>query len=129
MQDMSDIDALDHALDDVADDISPRSYTSRPSRKPAPQPEQGSFPQRLLRALATMAVRSKRRQADLTAAICRGELQTEATDLAPTLRSLEEQGFIEQIVPLYDGGMLVSVTSRGIEQLNTLPRWAMMGSN
>ena len=129
MQDMSDIDALDHALDDVADDLSPQSYTSRPRRKPALEADQSSFPQRLLRALATMAVRSKRRQADLTAAICRGGLQKEAADLAPALRSLEEQGFIEQIVPLYDGGVLVSVTSRGIEQLNTLPRWAMMGAN
>ncbi len=85
-----------------------------------------AFPQRLLRALATMAVCSKRRQADLAAALCRGGLEDEAHSVGSALQTLETQGFIEQIVPLYDGGVLLAVTSRGIEQLSTMPRWAMM---
>ncbi len=84
------------------------------------------FPQRLLRALATMAVRSKRRQADLAAALCRGRLEQEAGAVGKALHELESAGFIEQIVSLYDGGVLLAVTSRGIEQLNTMPRWAML---
>jgi hypothetical protein len=84
------------------------------------------FPQRLLRALATMAVRSKRRQADLAAALCRGGLESEAAEVGVALQELEAAGFVEQIVSLYDGGVLLAVTSRGIEQLNTMPRWAML---
>ena len=73
-----------------------------------------------------MAVRSKRRQADLAAALCRGALESEAHEVGSALQQLEQAGFIEQIVPLYDGGVLLAVTSRGIEQLNTMPRWAML---
>jgi hypothetical protein len=42
------------------------------------------------------------------------------------LRELQEQGCIEDLVPLYDGGILMSVTSRGIEHLSAGPRWTML---
>jgi hypothetical protein len=84
------------------------------------------FATQLLGALAAMAVRSKRRQADLAAALQRAGLRGSAQNLTTALRHLEEAGYIEDLVPLYDGGVLMSVTSRGIEQLNTGPRWTML---
>jgi hypothetical protein len=89
-----------------------------------PSPEE-QLALRLLGALATMAVRSKRRQADLTAALRRSGIKIDQHGLWAALRHLESIGCIEDLVPLYDGGMLMSVTSRGIEQLNTGPRWTM----
>ena len=131
MQHISDIGVVATLPDDVcaAELISQRSAVPpRPAQVyKSHHDEAETFDSRLLRALATMAVRSKRRQADLTAALCRGGLTAEQSAIAPTLRALELAGFIENLVPLYDGGMLMSVTSRGIEQLNTLPRWAKIG--
>jgi hypothetical protein len=85
-----------------------------------------SFSARLLGALAAMAVRSKRRQADLAAALSRSGLQATAEMLTAALHHLEQQGCIEDLVPLYDGGVLMSVTTRGIEHLNTAPRWTTL---
>jgi hypothetical protein len=85
-----------------------------------------SFADRLLAALATMAVRSKRRQADLSAALRRAGLDGEAGLVSNALRYLEDVGCIEHLVPLYDGGVLMSVTSRGIEQLSSAPRWTLL---
>lgn len=83
---------------------------------------------RLLAALAAMAVRSKRRQADLNAAMRRSGLEADAEQVGMALRQLERSGFVENLVPLYDGGMLMSVTSRGVETLNALARWPMLDS-
>jgi hypothetical protein len=84
------------------------------------------FAGQLLAALATMAVRSKRRQADLSAALCRSKLDHDPQRVTTALRKLERDGCIEQLVPLYDGGVLMSVTSRGIETLSAGPRWTML---
>ena len=40
-----------------------------------------------------------------------------------TIRGLQVE---MSLVPLYDGGVLMSVTSRGIEKLGTGPRWSML---
>lgn len=85
-----------------------------------------NFADQLLSALATMAMRSKRRQADLCAAICRGRLDADPKRVTEALRHLERSGCIEHLVPLYDGGVLMSVTSRGIEKLSAGPRWNML---
>ena len=85
-----------------------------------------SFADQLLSALATMAMRSKRRQADLCAALCRSRLDTDPKRVTEALRQLERAGCIEHLVPLYDGGVLMSVTSRGIEKLSAGPRWNML---
>ncbi len=85
-----------------------------------------NFADRLLAALAAMAVRSKRRQADLSAALRRAGLDGEANLVSKALRYLEEIGCIENLVPLYDGGVLLSVTSRGVEQLSNAPRWTLL---
>ncbi len=87
---------------------------------------QARFDDRLLTALATMAVRSKRRQADLAAALRRSAIDTDPHAVGEALGRLEQAGLIEQIVPLYDGGVLMSVTTRGIERLSLVPRWALM---
>ncbi len=84
------------------------------------------FADALLQALAAMAMRSKRRQADLCAALCRANLDTDPRRVTDALRQLERSGCIEHLVPLYDGGVLMSVTSRGIEKLNSGPRWNML---
>jgi hypothetical protein len=88
------------------------------------------FADKLLTALVNMAVRSKRRQADLCAAMCRSGLQADQAQMTDALRELEAEGLIEHIVPLYDGGVLLSVTSRGIEKRGNGPRWALLsGAN
>jgi hypothetical protein len=87
-----------------------------------------SLADRLLAALAAMAVRSKRRQADLSAALCRSGLEASSQLLGAALHELEHDGFIEHLVPLYDGGLLMTVTSRGVETLNARGRWPMLDS-
>ncbi len=84
-----------------------------------------SFTDKLLNALATMAVRSKRRQADLSAAMNRSGLQADQAQMTDALRELEAEGLIENIVPLYDGGVLLLVTSRGIEKRSGSVRWTV----
>jgi len=91
-----------------------------------PAEDSKSFTDRLLKALATMAVRSKRRQADLSAALARANLDTDPHGVTEALRQLEKSGCIEHLVPLYDGGVLMSVTSRGVESLSAAPRWTML---
>ncbi len=88
-----------------------------------------TFATTLLGALATMAMRSKRRQADLAAALTRSGLKGNSERIGTALRHLEHAGCIEDLVPLYDGGMLLSVTSRGIEHVNAAPRWTMFDSS
>lgn len=88
--------------------------------------EQSDLQAQLLAALSTMALRSKRRQADLTAALRRSGLNASREMVSAALCELEASGCIEHMVPLYDGGMIVSVTSRGIEHLNAGPCWTKM---
>lgn len=88
---------------------------------------QKTYADSLLTALATMAVRSKRRQADLSAALRRSGLDVDPVRVTEALQHLESTGCIEHLVPLYDGGVLMSVTSRGVEQLNSAPRWTILG--
>jgi len=76
----------------------------------------------LLAALASMAVRSHRRQADLGVATRRAALSMGADKLQLALLRLQEDGCIDSIVPLTDGGVLLSVTSRGIERLSLTSR-------
>jgi len=105
--------------DRVADD-------DTPGGSEAAEDDHAAFVTQLLCALAAMAVRSKRRQADLSAALKRSGLQATAQGVMSALRQLEQQGCIEDLVPLYDGGVLMSVTSRGIEHLSAGPRWTML---
>ena len=76
----------------------------------------------LLTALANMAVHSHRRQADLDVAVLRAGLIAGPDRLRIALRRLQDDGCVERVVPLADGGVLVSVTGRGIERLSQGPR-------
>lgn len=75
------------------------------------------FEDSLLAALAGMAVRSHRRQADVFVAVRRAGLLAGPDRVRTCLRRLQEDGCVERVVPLADGGVLVSITGRGIERL------------
>lgn len=75
------------------------------------------FHDALLAALTQMAALSPRRQADVAVAMRRAALATPADGVAPALDRLRADGCIEQPLHLSDGGILVSVTMRGIERL------------
>jgi hypothetical protein len=76
------------------------------------------YAEALLAALAGMAVRSPRRQADLGVALRRSGLASEPVRLQAALQSLQRDGCVDGLVPLEDGGVLLQVTSRGIERLS-----------
>ena len=76
----------------------------------------------LLTALADMAGRSTRVQADLAAAMRHAKLFLPVERLAAALVALEQSGYLEQIVPLGDGGTLVSVTPAGNEMVRAARR-------
>jgi len=69
--------------------------------------------------LATMALRSKRRQADLDAALwCAGVAAGRDRRLA-AMERLREQGCVDKVVVLSDGGVLLSVTALGLDRLGS----------
>ena len=74
------------------------------------------FADRLLRALVTMALRSTRRQADVAAAMHGAGLSPEPARVRAALRLLQAQGCIENLVPLSDGGLLLSITRTALER-------------
>jgi hypothetical protein len=71
----------------------------------------------LLAALAQMAALSPRRQADVAVAMRRSGLVCSSEGVAAALDRLRHDGCIEKPLHLSDGGILVSVTARGIERL------------
>jgi len=110
----------------------PVEIAAPPPEPPAPSQQEAmadeqeaGLAEQVLAALATMAILSKRHQADLAAALRRSGLQAPHDRLTLALAYLERTGCIENLVPLYDGGVLMSVTSRGIEKLNAGGNWAM----
>jgi hypothetical protein len=80
------------------------------------------FVDALLGALTEMAVLSPRRQADLAIAMRRAGMEGDEALLDVALEALEEDGCIEHVVRLGDGGVLVSVTAHGIERLSQTSR-------
>jgi hypothetical protein len=71
----------------------------------------------VLAAVAGMALRSKRRQADLDAALrCAGVTADRDRRLA-ALERLREQGCVDDVVALSDGGVLLSVTALGLDRM------------
>lgn len=73
----------------------------------------------LLAALTQMAALSPRRQADVAVAARRSGLSVGADAMEAALDQLRSEGCIEPPLRLSDGGILVSVTVRGIEYLAT----------
>jgi hypothetical protein len=80
----------------------------------------------LLAGLVKMAEKSKRRQADLNAVLQRGRFNAPATRVLHALGELETIGCIRDMVPLYDGGMLVTVTNIGMDLLGRSAQWRFL---
>ncbi len=77
------------------------------------------FVNSLLAALTEMAVLSPRRQADVAVASRRAGLAASPDLLARAVDVLYREGCIERPLHLSDGGILASVTMRGIEFLSS----------
>lgn len=127
-QDMTHIDVLDTEMVPGGSGFESHIALSALEAEGADMPVAARFADLLLAALVGMAVNSKRRQADLCAAMSRAGLRAEQAQMKVALDELAANGLIENIVPLYDGGVLLSVTSRGIEKRSAGPRWAMLGA-
>ncbi len=80
----------------------------------------------LLESLVTMASKSKRRQADLSAALRRSGIGATSEQVRDALIELQSSGCIREIVPLYDGGMLVTVTNMGMDRTTRNPHWLFL---
>ena len=85
--------------------------------------EDADFAVVLLQALNNMAARSKRRQADLNAALRGADIIVDPSRVRAALRLLQAQGAIENLVPLSDGGLLLSVTQKAAERAIPPPQW------
>lgn len=101
----------------------PERMEQDPSGPSADLRASGPYPGRdfddaLLAALAGMAVKSPRRQADLFVAARRFGLTAAQDHLRVALTHLQADGCVDRVVPLEDGGVLVSITNRGIERLS-----------
>jgi hypothetical protein len=83
----------------------------------------------LLAALVVLASKSKRRQADLSAALRRMNLPVTADQVMAALGKLRDEGCVLDWMPLYDGGMLVSVTNRGMDQTGRMVSWRFLEQN
>lgn len=77
----------------------------------------------MLRALIDMAGRSQRREADLLAALRGASLQADPPRVRAALGLLQAQGCVENLVPLSDGGVLLTVTQQAMKQSGPVPQW------
>jgi hypothetical protein len=105
----------------AADDLDDGPAGVAPSTVAASTDE--DFAALLLQALTSMALRSKRRQADVMAALRGAGLRAEPARLRAALRLLHTQGCIENLVPLSDGGLLLSVRQAALARLAPAPQW------
>lgn len=71
----------------------------------------------VLTAVAGMAMRSKRRQADLDAALRNAGVECERPRRMAALERLRTGGYVDRVVELSDGGVLLSVTAAGLDRL------------
>jgi hypothetical protein len=72
----------------------------------------------ILAAVAAMAVQSRRRQAELDAALWRARITIDRVVRQAVVAQLSARGFVEGVVGLRDGGVLLSLTSRGLAYLD-----------
>jgi hypothetical protein len=80
-----------------------------------------AFVSDVLAAIGEMAFRSKRRQADLDAAILRAGLAASRPLRLAAVERLYRQDCIDKVVELSDGGILLSVTALGIDRIGSSP--------
>ncbi len=84
------------------------------------------FSDALLASLVRMASKSKRRQADLSAALRRAEINATAQQVRDAVEQLRSGGCIRELVPLYDGGLLMTVTNMGMDRTSRNPHWRFL---
>jgi hypothetical protein len=77
----------------------------------------------LLRGLIGMASRSQRREADLMAVVRGANLVADPVRVRGAVRLLQEQGCVKNVLPLSDGGVLLTVTRLAMEQSGPAPKW------
>lgn len=82
----------------------------------------GKLASALLRGLVTMALTSKRRQADVPAVLLRAGIAARPEQVDAAIAHLRNEGWIDTLVPMYDGGLLVSVTAHGMETATRMAR-------
>lgn len=80
---------------------------SRPDDATPPTAE--AFDAALFRALHAMAIKSPRFQADVQAAMRYASLSAHPAKLAAALQRLEVAGQVSNLIPLSDGGLLITV--------------------
>ena len=97
-------------------EMSPDLTSELAPRRPTPRMEP-CIDTILLAALVEMAMRSKRRQADVGVAVLRAGLDVSADRIETAIRVLTRDGCLENVVPLSDGGLLASVTTPGMERV------------
>jgi hypothetical protein len=84
-------------------------------------PTTSEFAARLLHALTAMAHCSRRREAEVQAAMHRAGLSADPALLAGALRLLEAHGCLKNVVPLSDGGTLLIVTGADMDRTEVAP--------
>ncbi len=124
------MDAVETLVEPTARSDHAAPLISAPKPTPAAQAagrtaelDDADFAVVVLQALTTMASRSKRRQADLTAALRGADIEADASRVRIALKSLRAFGAIEKLVPLSDGGLLLSVTQKAIERVGPAHDW------
>jgi type IV secretory pathway TrbF-like protein len=70
----------------------------------------------VLRAVAAMAIGSKRHQAELGVALHRAGLSLSHAMQSAAVDDLRRAELVEYVIPLNDGGVLLSVTSVGMQR-------------
>jgi hypothetical protein len=71
----------------------------------------------MLAALARMAIRSSRRQADLQTAMRGERLMASPVRILACAHHLERMGYVRNLLELEDGGVLLTVTAEGFDRL------------
>ena len=71
----------------------------------------------MLAAVARMAMRSTRRQADLQTALRGQRLIASPARIVACARHLEQMGYVRGLLKLADGGILLTVTPEGFDRL------------
>ncbi len=102
-----------------ADEPNQAKVVPMPTTRRAAPPVAKDFADALLAAVAQMAALSPRRQADVSVAMRRAGLTAPPETVGTTLDQLLRDGCVELPLRLSDGGILVSLTMRGIEHLAT----------
>ncbi len=100
--------------DDIRLDVKDHPTSPMPAQQTRAPAVDAELVANALVALATMARSSQRRQSDVHAAMRRGGISLSAERQKAVLKELQATGMISQLIPLGDGGLLLTVTHDGM---------------